>query len=479
MPLVTGHGKRLSLILLLGLASASCVDEKVVFRDRELFTEPPPGAANFLGYTDEATKLTVCGNCHVNNQTSWAQTKHAGAWADLQASGHASAACENCHSVSALGNKTVADGGYTVTKDARYHDVQCENCHGPGLTHVQNPQATNVPLAPMKVDTGLTTGCGECHSGTHEPFVTEWRQSLHANIEPSPAGNTACQGCHVGEGILRAWGINSNYLEKDSLANNASAHLAIVCAVCHDPHEKANSAQLRFPIDVPSEEQNLCMKCHDRRVTPELTSTRGPHAPQGALLLGNAGWFPPDFGVNPGELVATHGSDSNPRLCATCHVNRFQVTDPNTGSFVFQATGHLFEPIPCLDSKGLPTAGNCDISARTFKSCAATGCHTEVSARSAFIAAQSRIDVLTNTLDAMIKKIPSTEFNTSDGKLTTGEGASFDLSLARDFDGSVIHNPFLTEALVTGSIKQITKDYGITAPPGIVLDNILQKTRIK
>jgi hypothetical protein len=36
-------------------------------------------------------------------------------------------------------------------------------------------------LASIKSDTGaaVTNGCAECHSGTHHPFVEEWRMSRH------------------------------------------------------------------------------------------------------------------------------------------------------------------------------------------------------------------------------------------------------------------------------------------------------------
>ncbi len=38
------------------------------------------------------------------------------------------------------------------------------------------------------------------------------------------------------------------------------------------------------------------------------------------MLLGQAGWWPPGIEVD-GDIVATHGTERNPRLCATCHVN--------------------------------------------------------------------------------------------------------------------------------------------------------------
>ncbi len=156
---------------LLAFAVSSCVDEKVVYRDQQSFTTPPAAAADFLGYSDQVTKTTVCGNCHAGQQGTWATTKHASAWADLQASGHASGACEACHTVNNQGNiVTDTAAGWRSTKDTRYYDVQCEACHGPGLNHVTAPQRGQM-LASIHADTGaaITNGCAECHQGVASP----------------------------------------------------------------------------------------------------------------------------------------------------------------------------------------------------------------------------------------------------------------------------------------------------------------------
>jgi len=128
------------------IVASSCVDEQIVFRDRELFEDPPAAAQGFLGYTDAETKLTVCGNCHVGQQSTWEETGQAEAWAGLQDSGHAQEFCEGCHTVNELGNPAEDTGGYLAFADVRYEDVQCESCHGPGLQHVENPDAS-MPFA--------------------------------------------------------------------------------------------------------------------------------------------------------------------------------------------------------------------------------------------------------------------------------------------------------------------------------------------
>ncbi|MDE3172084.1 MAG: hypothetical protein KGN74_03330 [Gemmatimonadota bacterium] len=466
---------RLTALLVGAVVASSCTSEKLVYRSEPSFTAPPAAAGNFVGYADTVTKQTVCGNCHVEKQAGWAGTLHATAWADLQASGHAGASCEPCHTVNKNGNSATSDSvGWVATHDARYKDVQCESCHGPGLAHVTAPSLSNKPLASIAVDTGTTigNGCGECHNGTHHPFVEEWKQSLHANPEAHAVGNVSCQPCHTAQGALSTWGITTDYVERDQVATNPQA---IVCAVCHDPHAKNNDHQLRFPIDVPDESQNLCMKCHHKRGTPDLTAaSRGAHSPEGPTLLGYAGWIPPNMSTSGTDtIIATHGSERNPSLCATCHVSRFAVTDPATGSFVFQATGHLFRAIPCLDAKGMPTTGDCDVSQRTFAACTGSGCHGSGDvARSAMLAVEQRFALLDSTLTHMIAKIPANQFSDTDGKYTTGEGVKFNLSLSRAA-GAYVHNPFLIEALMTASIKQITIDYGIPMSDKVNLNNLL------
>ena len=166
--------------------AAACTSEKIEYRSGTNFAAPATAAASFIGYYDVANKQTVCGSCHVDYQTRWSQTKHASAWADLQASGGAQGYCEACHSTNNLGNfVTDTAVGYRSTQDARYHDVQCESCHGPGLTHASSPSQGNVPLASIKADTNATNGCGECHTGTHEPFVNEWKIANAAGLSHS------------------------------------------------------------------------------------------------------------------------------------------------------------------------------------------------------------------------------------------------------------------------------------------------------
>jgi len=462
--------KVLTLLSLASFVAAACTSEKVVYRDGPNYATPVASAASFVGYSDEASKKTVCGSCHVEKQAAWQTTKHANAWTDLTASGSAAAYCNACHTVGSLGNaSTDSLAGYGSTKDARYHDVQCESCHGAGLTHISGPNASNYPLASIKADTGLKNGCGECHTGVHSPFLDEWRKSGHSQthlVTATVQTNTACQPCHVAQGILPAWGMTANYVEKAA----GSPALPAVCAVCHEPHGSAYDKQLRFGLNAATLGDNLCMKCHQRRSVPDTTGNSGAHSPEGPTLVGTAGWFPPGMSASD-SIYGTHANlAKNPTLCAGCHVQRFTVTDKATGKFVFQETGHRFLATPCVDANGATTdSQTCAVTSQTFRSCAVSGCHgSETAARSSFLTAQARIAAdtvearrLVNLVKLGAKKADCTA---TTGAYNSCRGTNFNITLAEK-PGAYVHNPFLIEQLLLGSIRALKADYGVTSPP--------------
>ncbi len=451
---------------------------ETVFVERPFFEEPPASAQGFLGYDEAAISLTVCGNCHVGQQAAWKQTGHANAWRSLQESSNPREFCENCHTVGPNGN-AMTEGGWASSKDERYHDVQCESCHGPGQQHVENPDASQ-PMAAVGLgdlsdltDLSRVTNCAQCHQGTHHPFVNEWAQSPHARVVGFAAARPDCAGCHRGQTAIQRFGDNSDYLEK-----NSTDHLPVTCVVCHDPHDATYEHQLRLPVNTTSIEEHLCAQCHNRRTAPDPNSSHGlePHAPEADLLLGDAGWFPPGAQIDQGQIVASHGSASNARLCATCHVNGFEVTDPNTGDFVFNATGHLFTAIPCVDEQGIPKPGDCEltVAARSYRGCAAAQCHgSQAAAAEALTIATNRIQRRADQLLAALEMVDPNlgdaggEIDPADPTFTVAEGAFFNYNLASfggKVTGSSTHNPFLVEALLLASLQAVQDTYGVLPP---------------
>ena len=481
-------------------ALGACTDEKIVYRDREPFNPPPDSLSGFLGYFTPSTKQTSCGNCHVDHQKRWVQTAHASAWADLVATGRQQSSCNSCHSVTERGNSVEGQAGYARVANVAYQDVQCESCHGPGFNHAQTPDVGAVPLAHLRVrDTTDQASCAECHTGTHTPFVEEWSQSRHSEVLPAEAANVSCQPCHEGRGALKAWGVNANYVERDSSAA-ANYFPAATCGVCHDPHGSPNSAQLRFPIDVASEERNLCVKCHMRRIEPTPASARGatPHAPQGAIYYGIGGYRNPTYFVyDTNQVATTHASGTaNRRQCAGCHVVAFSKLDTLTNTTIF-STGHTFRPIPCLVN-GRPVADNScayTTAARSWKACAASGCHaSEAVAQSVFISGRNTLKSLADvvwrdvngntTIDVFpvdsgylpkVKLNQPTAFTYTDATITPAEGAEFNArtvgeGLYANGDKSIgVHNPFLARALLQANIQELLATYAfLPSPPADV-----------
>ena len=497
-----------TLSLLLGGALLSgCVDERVVQVPGPVFTEPNPSALNFVGYSDQAEKLTVCGNCHVGQQENWEGTAHARAWASLVAENAQNRAeCQACHSTNTLGNpQTGSQGGYLGSKEARYQDVQCEGCHGPGLAHVRRPDGTQ-PLAPMRVGLDMTQGCGECHRGAFSPFVEEWAQSAHGRVpnQANPGGRAECEGCHTGEGFLKMQGVRAEYLEKDTVHTSLQNNLPITCATCHDPHDAEFEGQLRKPVNTPDIDQNLCAQCHKRTVEPNPTSRYGlsPHAPEASLLVGEAGYFFPGTELDRGKILGTHGGERNPRLCATCHVTSFSTQVQGTR---ISTTGHLFNAIPCVDAQGRPQPREvqCAVTAqaRSFKGCTGSGCHgTDEAAASALLTAAARLQRLATELEELLKQVdpgltaPGGEIDPTKPTLTVAEGAYFNLELAqfrgeleqlnKPLDptrpgiltwGSAVHNPFMMESLLLTSIEQVERTYGVRASRTLPRTALLQQ----
>jgi predicted CXXCH cytochrome family protein len=524
---------RLPTFVGLVLLWTGCTDEKIVYR--EPFNPPPDANAGFVGYFTSSDKSTTCGNCHVDHENKWVETAHADAYASLVSSGHSQETCFGCHTVSERGNQVSEPAGWNAVQDTAYHDVQCESCHGPGVDHVEVPDAAAPPLARVRVlaadiatgdvnnDTTTVPGsCAECHSGAHHPFVDEWRTSRHARALIDPEDGTfvadhgeSCASCHEGRAALRAWGVTSNYVERDTAA--ADAHLGVTCAVCHDPHNGQYDGQLRFSISDGTFEGNLCMKCHTRRYEP--SGSKGPHAPQGAVLTGTAGYWPPGYDTT--ALAATHGNPAaNPRLCAGCHVNNFEVEDRLNPGETISSRGHLFRPIPCLDpTTGEPVSDNsCDYATTTRSWAACTGCHgDDATIQNAFTNHRNNVATLADLIwtdtdgdqvlyetnedgsfagfDAgdtgLLTQVtdPAINLNPNDDSLSVAEGVLFNMQLiaedrASNGDRSKgVHNPGLSTSLLGVSISALQDAYGLSlhVPPETraLLDRVRRQVEVR
>lgn len=473
--------------IITAVSLVACSDD-VIYRDRAPFNPPPDAASGFLGYFDAAQKQTTCGNCHAGFQAGWATTAHAGAYAQLSATDAAKSECTTCHTVTGRGNAASGSvAGHDAVQHVAYFDVQCESCHGPGLQHVESVGRGSVVRPLARISLTGTGNCADCHSGGHHPLADEWKLSRHANLNVGRASNPSCVGCHESRGALAKWGEDSEFIEKTVATDYQPP---ATCAVCHDPHGSSNTAQLRFPVTTQDPEQNLCIRCHLRVGEPTVT-TSSPHAPQGAMLLGFAGWRPPGFAYDTARIFGSHATERNPRLCAGCHVAKFTVTDQLTGGSI-QATSHLMRPIPCLDATGTPTADkSCayTATARSWQTCAASQCHgTAQAAANIFNDSRALMKSFTdqlwvnvngnNALDASptdagllptIRATRPAEWSATDNVITPAEGAEFNARLCGEYGQSTsdnskgVHNPFLCRALLIATINYIRTYYELPA----------------
>lgn len=115
---------------------------------------PAAGEASYVG-------MDECESCHDEAMTFWRDTRHAGAFKTLHDDNKQyDLSCVGCH---VTGFRK--PGGSEVVENAHLQAVQCEQCHGPGSRHVEEPEVGGKANAirreaPIEV-------CMECHTPEH------------------------------------------------------------------------------------------------------------------------------------------------------------------------------------------------------------------------------------------------------------------------------------------------------------------------
>ena len=252
--------------LLVGVTAALAVSACVKDNTGPAGGTKPVKDVSFVGYSTATTQQTTCGNCHVLKQQSWAQTGHAHAWKDLEASGHASEACYKCHTTSGLTNIAQDSAGYFAAATSAkpyFQDVQCESCHGPGAAHVTTPDETQPIPYFTSYDSTKGVGCGECHSGPpHNPFYEDWSRGAHRILEAPAISNTGgtCLQCHEGKTAGDA-------VRREQRLQRGEQHDADAARL-HDLPRPARLQQHPRAARVRSRRRdttNLCIQCHKRQ----------------------------------------------------------------------------------------------------------------------------------------------------------------------------------------------------------------------
>ncbi len=104
-----------------------------------------------------------CKECHPTAYAIWSKTKHAHAFATLEAKGHQyNPRCLICHTVGYM----EADGYINERLTPNLVNVSCESCHGRGDVHVKGRTDA------LDSEQGMTTqipDCTACHDKENSP----------------------------------------------------------------------------------------------------------------------------------------------------------------------------------------------------------------------------------------------------------------------------------------------------------------------
>ena len=260
--------------------------------------------------------VDVCKKCHAEQYDLWEEgSLHADAMNALQPKMITNANCLGCHTV---GYKK--SGFVDLEKTPDLANVQCENCHGKGRTHITQPKAKNAPWASLAAKM-----CGECHSGTHHNTFSdkEWKNTKHAkalqtlvDMDKKTPGSVQneCLACHSADYIL---------MPADKKPTLKTAKEALTCQACHDGH----TTRTRLPKEI------LCQSCHSGE---GLKAGNAVHHPTEEMFMGE---FIAGSGVF-GPPVSKHVP--NGISCPNCHI----ITQPYVSEQQPAQSGHDFLPKP-------------------------------------------------------------------------------------------------------------------------------------
>ena len=207
-------------------------------------------------------------------------------------------------------------------------EIQCENCHGPGSTHIGDTGGTSAAV--------LTGACAPCHDD-HGVEVRQWERSVHTGVDVSHGTRSGCAKCHAGNGLpafLRTG--ESPVLLAEQVGEKG-------CGTCHDTHALTTAytkpylpdaethnpdrhvilraeGEVELPNGVSADfgDSAVCAHCHTGRRDVRDGTALAPSAPhhgnQASMVAGTGGF---EYG---NALIQGPHQDADGPDCASCHM---------------------------------------------------------------------------------------------------------------------------------------------------------------
>jgi DmsE family decaheme c-type cytochrome len=206
----------------------------------------------------------------------------------------------------------------------------CENCHGPGRSHVEAGGTQPMPVAFTKKGKETVevrnAVCLQCHERTARLF---WEGSSHESRD------VACTNCHT---VMDDVSPKSQLARATELETCGQCHVErraqqlrsshmplwegkMTCSSCHNPHGSVTPALLK-----ENSINETCYTCHAEK--------RGPFLWEHAPVVESCSNCHDPHGTNNERMLKV----PRPRLCQQCHIETRHPTRPygtDTGSLKF------------------------------------------------------------------------------------------------------------------------------------------------
>ncbi len=275
----------------------------------------------------------IIGNYQWNTENSnWQSYKvfndwYHDAWPEDNKQIPTSHTCDGCHFT-----------GYMSTQKRVEPAIHCENCHGPGSNHLEDPVKENIYMATRQDPIRSMEVCLQCHMRNVDKrldsttmadlygIIKDYAEGFEPGMSLVKYKKAMPYQPGINDAKFYGNGIGyKNRMQGNEYVQSAMYKHGITCMNCHDPHTVDNTAQ------TPRGDK-FCMSCH------KMGSPIGPH--QSTLTA-----------------HTKHEPESTGSSCIECHMPK---TGKHTGKSPTTVRTHVFRFIYPKESLEYGVANACN-----------------------------------------------------------------------------------------------------------------------